>query len=299
MIRRWLLLALLFVPLFAGHVIVTGRAAQERIALPVDLRTPANLPAPLLRISALEFKGLLADFLFLKAHVFIGGTHERTNEPRVTEEEWRWVLGMLKASTDLDPVFLDPYYLANSQLTWDAGLVKEANLLLAQGSTARPWDWLLLFYQGFNHFYFLEDDQTASELLMEASHRPDAPPMIASLASRLAYQGSRTANAITFLEGLLAKEEDEKRREEYQLRLQALRSVTVLEQALEYFRGEFQREPLSLAELREAGILRAVPVDPYGGEFYLDEQGRVKTTSDLRMVKKEPRDKPEIVRSEE
>ncbi len=286
MIHRWLVLLVLFLPLLGGHIVATGRAAQERKALPVDMQTPIALPGPLLRISALEYKGLVADFLFLKAHVFLGGTHERTTTPRVTDEEWQWLLSVLKTSIALDPQFLDPYYLAITNLVWDGGMIKEANELLDEGRKARPWDWLLPFYMGFNHFYFLKDDLTAAELLMEASRKPNAPQVITSLASRLAYRGAHTVNAIAFLEGILSQEKDEKRREEYRLRLDALKGIAVIEQAVEYFKGQFHRAPVSVVDLREVGILRAVPQDPYGGEFYLDHEGRVRTTSDLRKMRK-------------
>jgi len=31
----------------------------------------------------------------------------------------------------------------------------------------------------------------------------------------------------------------------------------------------------------EGGILKGIPPDPYGGKFYLDKSGRVRTTSEF------------------
>ena len=39
------------------------------------------------------------------------------------------------------------------------------------------------------------------------------------------------------------------------------------------------RQQTSLEELLQAGYLKDVPEDPYGGSFYLDSEGGVKTTS--------------------
>lgn len=280
----WRVFALPVVLLFLATLQVAAlkQSTLQRKALPLPGGGEV-LPSTILRLGSLEFNGLSADLLQLTAMVAFGETLERGVKPEAVE--WRWLYGTLNNATELDPYFLDPYIFGNAVLTWDAHLVREANALLEKGSRYRSWDYQLPFYQGFNSFYFLGDDQTAADLLMEASRRPEAPPLLASLASRLAYKGARTTNAILFLEGILAREEDEGRRKEYRLRLDALRGIAVLEQAVTIFRERLSRAPKSIAELQEAGILRSIPRDPYGGTFFIDETGRVRTTSDLRMAK--------------
>jgi len=39
--------------------------------------------------------------------------------------------------------------------------------------------------------------------------------------------------------------------------------------------------PQTIDELLTLGYLDALPVDPYGGTFYLDKNGNVRTTSQL------------------
>jgi len=279
-------LLLLFVLVY-GHVLTTRQAVSERKILAIDLQTPTALPGPLLRLSALEFKGVLADFLFLKALVFIGASDERTTVPAVTPAEWQWLLTILNSTVDLDPMFIDPYYFANAVLVWDGHLVREANALLDKGRVARSWDWQLPFYMGFNSFYFLEDDTAAVNYMIEASGRPDAPPSISSLVVRLAYKGARTDSAILFLQQMLAQTEDDKRQKDFQLRLEALLGIRKIEHAVVAYHDKFNRFPVTVEDLLHAGVIKSLPVDPFGGNFYIDAQQRVRTTSDLRNIQKE------------
>jgi hypothetical protein len=264
------------------HVATLRSAGSEWKALPQGEETAYTIPGPILKLTSLEFDGMAADFMFLRALVFYGSTFERTEKPRVKEWEWRRLYNDLAASTDLDPYFLDPYYFAQANLTWEGNLVREANLLLEKGSQYRDWDWMLPFYVGFNHFYFLKENDQASVYLMEASRRPGATPLIASLATRLALKGKRTENAIFFLKEMLRREEDEEVKKSYRLRLEALSGILALERAVELFREKFEYFPTSLDSLVEAGLISKIPIDPYGGNFFISYDGSIGTTSDLR-----------------
>ena len=193
---------------------------------------------------------------------------------------------VLNASTDLDPYFLDPYYFANANFTWEARMAKETNTLLSKGSRYREWDWMLPFFMGFNEFYFLHDNALASEYLMEAAKRPDAPPMMETLAVRLAYKGNRTKIAIVFIQETLKKTKDKITRKDLEIRLEILQDVLALEQAMEVYRGKYGKLPLDLKQLQARGIIAHIPKDPYGGEFFIDKDGSVKTTSDMFVVTK-------------
>jgi hypothetical protein len=279
---RRVLPIILLVMLIPLHLAGLRHAASEWKALPKGDESHYVIPSSILKLSSLEFDSLVSDFLLLRAMVFLGSTYERAERPKVKEWEWRQLHSNLTAATDLDPYFLDPYYLAQAHLTWEAGMAREANVLLAKGSQNRHWDWLLPFYMGFNHFYFLQENEEASVHLMEASRRSGAHPILASLATRLAIKEQRTGNAIVFMEEMLKREEDETVREAYQLRLEALRGILVLERGVEQYQVQFGESPRSLEVLVETGLLPQIPGDPYGGEFYIDENGIVNTTSEMR-----------------
>jgi hypothetical protein len=266
-----------------AHVFSLGKVTEGFKLLPKGEDSSFTIPAPVLKIASLDFQGVTSDILFLNSLVFIGSADERTERPRVKPREWKWLYYTLKASTDLDPYFLDPYYFANSQLTWEAHMIEENNLLLEKGSKYRDWDFMLPFYIGFDYFYFLQDNVNARKWLVEASKRPDAPPMYASLAANLSYVKKRTENAISFLEEMSKRTEDETLRKKYETRVDFLRQVLKVENAVEAYKKKFGRKPVDIHALIRTAMLREIPEDPYGGQLYVDFDGKVKSTSEFQL----------------
>jgi hypothetical protein len=278
--------ALLLAVLVAIHVQALGRAGDERKLLPSDTGSGLVIPSSVLKITSLEFKGIVSDLLFLKVLIFDGGTYQRNKEPRMSPEEWQWLDKELTASTDLDPYFVDPYYLANAHMTWEGGMVREANKLLEKGTQYRDWDWELPFYAGFNYFFFLHDNAKAADLLATAAKRPGPSGQLLSLAARLAYTEKKTENAIVFLETLLEKTEENRLRKQYKIRIHALRTRLLLERGVSSYKIKFGKYPSVLQDLVATGIITDIPRDPYGGNFSMGPQGQIASTSDyLLMIK--------------
>jgi hypothetical protein len=283
-LRKSLTAALLLAALFAVHVQALVRAGDERKFLPSDAGSGLVIPSPILKITSLEFKGLVSDLLFIEALVFEGSTYLRKEVPRVKPEEWQWLDKVLTASTDLDPYFSDPYYLANALLTWDGGLIRETNIMLEKGTRYRDWDWMLPFFAGFNSFFFLHDNAKAAEFLETASQRPGPSEQLLSLASRLAYKEKKTENAILFLEAITKKTEDERLKKVYETRVRALQARLFLERAVSVYKEKFGRFPAFLQRLIDSGIIKEIPMDPYGGKFSISRGGEITCTTDYKLL---------------
>jgi hypothetical protein len=289
---RRLATAVLIAALAAIHITAVGILDEQHAALrhtdADDAESLFVLPAPILNVVSLEYKGIVSDMLFLKGIVFIGGLLSRDTDhvlsDRLPRSQWREFYHLMDVSTDLDPYFQDPYYLANAILPWEAGLISETNTLLAKGSRARFWDWSLPFFIGFNYYYFLGENENAAAYLMVASKRPGASLTLASLASKLAFKAHQTENSILFLEEMIQKTDDEYMKKEFMARVEAFRSILVLEHAVSAFHRKLRRDPTNLVELVEKKFLRGIPLDPYGGTFYLDKEGNVRTTSEKRLM---------------
>lgn len=284
MIRRVIITVTFLLIITTLHVVALGKSSAERKQLPRGEMSAMVLPSSLLKITALEFDGLVSDLLFLDSLVLYGGTRERTERPKVKEWEWQWLDKTLSASTDLDPYFLDPYLFGNAILTWEGGMIREANDLLEKGSRHRTWDWMLPFFTGFNEFFFLRENEKAADHLMEASKRPGANPMLASLASKLAFKERRTETSILFLEELLKRSDDELTRQKFKLRIEALRKILFLEQAVVQYRKRYNTKPETLEKLIAKGIIQNIPADPYGGKFYLDPESAVRSTTESELM---------------
>jgi hypothetical protein len=215
------------------------------------------IPVELLKALACEFKGLMADYYLMEAASFVGGN------TIPTEKQWNAVARLLEQSSVLDPYFRQTYILAQGVLPWGGKKYKETLALLERSKKHRYWDWEPGFYKGFDYFYFLKDNLTASKELMEASQKPDAPILIATLASRLASEVGQTQAAIVFLNTMLANTEDEDIRKTLEKRVLALKGVLILQRAIDRFQDKLGRLPATLNELVDEFILPAIPFNPY------------------------------------
>ncbi len=263
-----------------ASIFAIPRVSLERDRLRQKEGIGLVMPSAVAQIVALEFKGLFADAIFSRAMTYYGGKLIRKEEP--TEEEWNWIYRNMEVATDLDNYFLDPYYFGAMNLAWGTNKVKEANLLLEKALKYRDWDWTIPFYLGFNHFFFLQDNEKAAFYLMESARRETSVSLIPILAARLAYQGKRTENAIIFLQEIIRKTDNENVKKAYEKRLNALKGILFLERAVTAYKERFKRLPEKLDNLIVKNVLREIPPDPYGGKFYIDKDGSIKTTSELR-----------------
>lgn len=277
---RSLIVSLLFISLaLIGSLAAIPRVSTERDALRREEGIGFVIPSSVARIAALEFKGIFADVIFSKAMTYYGGKLTRKEE--LTDADWEWIYENLDLATDLDPYFLDPYNFGAMALAWDGKKVEKANALLEKATKNRDWDWTLPYYLGFNYFYFLQDNEKAASYLMEAAKRPGSSASIPTFAARLAYKGKRTENAVIFLQQVLKKTEGESLRYIYEERLKALNGILYLERAASAYEQRFNRKPEKLTDLIANGVIREIPKDPYGGEFFIDADGSIKTTSNL------------------
>ena len=204
----------------------------------------------------------MADYLLLEAASFIGG-----NVKDPTSEQWNAVAYLLEQSSVLDTYFRQTYILAQGVMPWQAKKVKETLTILERSKNHLDWDWQPGFFLGFDHFYFLKDNITASQEFMEASKRPKAPILLATLASNLASKAGQTHSAIEFLETMIATTEDEGTRKSLEKRILALKGVLELQQSVDRFQVKFSSLPNTLAELVEYSILYFLPENPYNSPY--------------------------------
>jgi len=185
---------------------------------------------------------------------------------------------LLHAAVQLDPYNMDAYYFGQGILTWDAHQYQVANNLLDYGMKYRKWDWFLPFFAGFNSAYFLKDYKMAAHYYDLAGDL-SGEPLYKSLASRYMQESGQTDLAIAYLGGMVKTAKNDAVKRSYQLRLRAFQEVSRIEKARNRFTLEKGTHPTSVDQLVRSGYLKSVPVDPYGGSFSLEPDGKVTTTS--------------------
>jgi hypothetical protein len=257
---------------------------RSRIAKPMLKEEKIFLSEPFLKIFSGEFKGLVADFLVINLSSYYGGIIIEKNE--AVQKEFDYMYKVLKAASNLDPYYYDIYYFAQTIIAWDAKMPEKAIELLKVGMEKRKNDWIIPYWIGFDYYYFLNNRKMAAYYFKEAAKRPGASDLIASMTAIAAYEGGETEMAIFFLEDIIKRTDDEYKKAKFLVRLDALKKILYLENAVKNYEKRFYKKPEHLSELVQEGIIKKIPKDPYGGEFYISEEGKIKTTSGLRFARR-------------
>ena len=265
-----LILSLCLLVLFYVAGFTAIKEARQSLSVNYRLNV-SSLPPDLLRIFAGEFKGLVADYLLLEIASFIG-----TNK-KLSQDEWNRIALAFEQTLNLDPYFEQTYILVQGLLPWEAKMPQKAISLLDISRINRPWDWRPGYYMAFDWYYFLHDYAKASEAFLEAARIKGAPVLLAVLGGRFAVKGGTTQAAIVLLKSMLNDPEiDEYKEKEISDRIEALKSVLLLESAIKKYKDLYNDFPESLEALIEKGFLDQLPKNPYADRyFYNQDDGQV------------------------
>jgi hypothetical protein len=232
-----------------------------------------------LRYVSADHKELMAASLVMKVIMYFGGIAEKQQAKVIVEPpDYQRMSGILHGVVRLDPYNMDAYYFAQSFLTWDAKQYKIANDLMDYGMKYRTWDWMLPFFAGFNSSYFLKDYAAAAKYYQRAGELSGSD-LSKLLAGRYMQESGQTDLAIAYLSAMEKGERNQAVKKNYQTRLLAFREVRRIEVARDRYKEARGQIPITVEQLLQAGFLSPAPVDPYGGQFYLEPDGKVATTS--------------------
>ena len=269
---------LVFVLLLAGYAFCIVPFASYLKNRPVAVKLGYVPSAEVLRITVGDQKLLVAHVAVVKVLVYFGTLIEKLNNKIVLPPEFQNMYTTLQTAVKLDPYNNDAYYFSQAAFTWEVGRAKEVNQMLDYGMKYRTWDYMLPYFAGFNAAYFLKQYEPAARYMQRAAEI-SGNPLMANLAARYFFESDKSKIGIDFLEVMEKGAKDEQTRKLYRLRKTALQSVIIIQSAVSRFKEQSGRLPGRLDELVENGVLKRLPEDPYGGRFYLDNAGTVRTTS--------------------
>ncbi|MDG5469511.1 hypothetical protein P9J64_14365 [Deltaproteobacteria bacterium IMCC39524] len=247
---------------------------------PIEVKLGYLPHAQVLKVISGEHRSSVAGMLVMRVLFYFGSILQKFQDNVIVSPEFLNMYRTIRSIVALDPYNMDSYYFAQSVFTWDLGRVQEVNALLEQGAKYRTWDPYIPFYLGFNYSYFLKDYTKAAEYMQSAAEL-SGNPLYAQLAARYFYESEQAALGLAFLETMINNARDKTVRRNYELRRDALLATLAIERARDAYRERYGAMPIDLEQLLNFGLLSAAPDDPYGGSFYLDERGRVRTTSEL------------------
>lgn len=181
------------------------------------------LPPAIQKIALGYLRQLGGEIQFIKASVFYGGVKPGRDPLEYAEPLARH----FTAAATLHPHFIDTYFLCQATLAHiNNDYARYANDVLELGMIAVPDNFVLPFFAGFNHFYYLNEPLQAARLFHLAAAKPNGPPMLEHLANILSAEGGNIYAALIGLRGMYASEKDE------QIKMRYAEEITAFEKAV-------------------------------------------------------------------
>lgn len=262
------------------YVLLIGPFASSMGAKPFAAKLGV-IPRPdAIRIGSADHKQSVAAYLVFKVMVYFGTLVDKTENKIEIPPDHPAMSRILHSAVKLDPYNMDAYYFAQAILVWDAKQINVANNLLEYGMKYRTWDFYLPFFAGFNHAYFLKDYGMAAQFYKRAGELT-GDELHVNLAGRYMYEAGRTDLAIAYLGAMAKSAKNDAIRKSFNKRLEALKEVRRIQRAKEEYLKQSGKLPSSVEELVKRNLLSPSPRDPYGGTFFLDDKGEVRSTSNF------------------
>lgn len=177
----------------------------------------------------------------------------------------------------LNPAHEDNYYIAAAILPW-AGQLDAAQTILYRASQSRHFDYQPAFYYAFHLLHFKGDAMGASAVLRAAAEKlPEGNDRL-QMQNLAAIWLDRGQDIDVSIRVVAAMAKQSKRRdfqkylEQRVVRLQNLKTLRV---AAEKFIARTGHPPAALEELVQAGLVPALPADPFGFGFAVGRDGQI------------------------
>jgi tetratricopeptide (TPR) repeat protein len=261
----------LFVAIAALQVSIDARtrsAASQRQEL--LLRS-----GPLVKKLSLGYDPLLADIYWTRAVQYYGARIGKLH----ADYDLLWPL--LDLTTTLDPRLLIAYRFGAIFLSEPppigAGRTDQAIELVKRGIAANPDAWRLNSDLGFLYYWRLKDYPNAAAAYLAASRVPNSPPWLKLMAARVADKGGSIETSRMIWSELYESSKDPNMRKNAFEKLRGLKAQEDemhLDEFAEVYRKRFGHYPASTKEMRDAGVLNGIPVDPDGLPYRFGPDGK-------------------------
>lgn len=266
MVRPGIVLSLAAV-LFAGYVaIVPGLYARPRTPVSAEMEIAIPRFAQVLMAAGDRF--LAADMGGFRALV--------ASTENMTAENYR-ILGLVQSDISwFNPAHEDNYYIAAAILPWN-GELEAAQRILKAASEARLFDWQPAFYYAFNSFHFLKDPADGAKWLrIAAMHTTDEIEKIQlqQVAALWAGKGDDLEFAIRMHRAMARETKHKSFANFLEKRAQRLENLLLLQRAIDRFIERTGQKATNMQQLVDSGILSAIPPDPFGSLYIINENGK-------------------------
>ncbi|MGA8222273.1 MAG: hypothetical protein WB780_11515 [Candidatus Acidiferrales bacterium] len=234
------------------------------------LRSPA-----LVKRLSLGYDPLLADIYWTRAVQYYGS---RVGLPGA-QFDLLWPL--LDLTTTLDPRLISAYRFGAIFLSEagnvGAGRADLAVELVKRGIAANPNEWRLNSDLGFLYYWRLKDYRNSSAAYLEGSKNPKAPPWLKMMAARIAVKGGSIETSRMLWSELYQSTQDANVRKNAYENLRGLKAEDDemhIDDLAEDYHKRFGRYPANTKEMRDAGFLPGIPLDPDDLPYVIGPDGK-------------------------
>jgi tetratricopeptide (TPR) repeat protein len=245
------------------RIAASERASEELLYLPNGKH---------LRIMSLGHSSLLADLIYLWSIQYYSD-YERQQRQRYVQHVFSEVI------TELDPHYVDAYWLGALILIIENGDLDAGIRLLDKGAERNPDKWILPYLAGWECYHAKEYDR-ATGYFEKASRIDAAPTVVRRMRAGLTARTGDLSDALVTWREILEDPTSDAlsvkiaRRKVRELETRV--DVRNLQGAVGRFRNDNGRWPLRLEELVERFYIRDLPRDPDGHAYLYDaKSGRV------------------------
>ena len=265
-------------------VLLAGAAVSGIAAVRLDrpeeaVRPPGLLylpKGPWLRACALGQEQLLADMLYIWSIQYYATYGE--------DERYAYLEAVYEgAITELDPHYIDAYWMGALILSLEANDLEGALRLLDKGIENNPQSWRLAYVAGWEAFYHRDYERAEGYFRVVESH-PDAPPHIKRVRLALLEKAGRPEEALDEWIRLAEASPDDEKVLAVARRYITELTAEVLTARVALFVERAGRSPGSLDELVGAGLIEEVPVTPDGRAYEYDRATGVVTPPASHVV---------------
>lgn len=222
----------------------------------------------MLKVASLGQAPVIADAIYLWAIQYYSN-YEREDRFAYVEHVFGDVVG------ELDPEYIDPYWIGALILSVEAKDLEAAHRLLDKGFARNPDAWILPYLAGWEA-YFVGEYELAGRYFEKAAAVEGSPPKLRRMIAGMQGKAGDLDEALVLWRRVLddptsdnaSKSIAERKVREITLKL----AIRACERAIEAFREQNARAPRSLEELVSRGYLSRVPVDEDGRRYAYDPE---------------------------
>jgi hypothetical protein len=284
--NRLLSTALVAIPvLFAASALVQTRIDARTSTIAVQSRELLLRSPEAVKKLSMGYDPLLADIYWTRAVQYYG------KNVGMDDGDFSLLSPLLDLATTLDPHLVVAYHFGAIFLseTGEAGAGRTdlAIQLVKKGIAANPNQWQLGTDLGFLYYWRMKDYPDAAAAYLQASKIPNSPPWIKMMAARISQTGGSLETSRMIWSQIYDSTNDPDMKKLAGEQMQGLKTREDLEQLSQIagkYKERFGNYPASSEEMRAAGLLYGIPVDPAGFAYEIGPDGKARLSAKTTFV---------------